>query len=179
MNIYDDYGNYLGEIEVLLNKLTSQSSPVLYCLSDVINVLDYIYRKYLDKAKIDAELEEIFEIGFGYISNSLNDIKTYYEEYFNKDIVLFNQYANLITYSILIDDLKAYLISEERLTKEKEKALDNALNQIDNVMVNNLAITGDIICDIEEAYEASLPKKNDYKPVYTVFAMIAEELGLY
>lgn len=179
MNIYDDYGNYLGEIEVLLNKLTSFNSPVLYCLSDVINVLDYIYRKYLDKAKIESELEEIFEIGFGYISNSLNDIKTYYEEYFNKDLILFNQYANLITYSILIDDLKAYLISEERLTKEKEKNLDNALKLIDDVMVNNKTITGDVICDIEEAYESSLPKNNNYKPVYTVFAMIAEELGLY
>lgn len=179
MNIYDDYGNYMSDTEILLSKLKSSNSSVLFCLNDVILVLDYIYRKHLDKAKIEADLEEIFEVGYGYIGNALNDIKTYYEEYFNSDIILFNSYANLIIYSILLEDVKAYLESDEKLTKEKEKILSNLLFKIDDVMVNNKEISSELLSEAEEALERILPPKNNYRPVYTVFTLIAEELGIY
>ncbi len=179
MNIYDDYGNYMEDVEEILTKLKNTSSYVMFCLDDVINVLDYIYRKYLDKVKIDNELEELFEVGFGYLSNALNDIKTYYEEYFKQDIVLFNKYASLIVYSILIDDLKAYLLGEEKLSKQKEKNLDRLLLQIDNILINNKEIKGSLLFDIEDTIDEYTPNNNDYKPVYAVFSMIAEELGIY
>ncbi len=179
MNIYDDYGNYMEDMEEMITNIKGTSSYVMCCLDDVINVLDYIYRKYLDKAKIDNELEEIFEIGFGYLSNALNDIKVYYEEYFKKDIVLFNQYASLIVYSILIEDLKAYLIGEEKLTKSKEKVLDCSLQKIDDILVNIKEINVELLADIEDTIDECMPNNSDYRPVYTVFALIAEELGIY
>lgn len=179
MNMYDDYNKYIIENEELLNNLKNSDSNVLLCLSDVLEVLEYIYKKYLDQAKIDNDLEEIFEIGFGYLSNSLVDIKTYYVDYFKKDIILLNRYSTLIVYSILLDDLKGYLLSEERLTEERKATINNASKLIDDVMINLKEIDGDVIVTIEEAFETSLPKKHNYKPVYSVFQMIAEELGIY
>ena len=179
MNMYDDYNKYIIEHEELLNNLKNSDSNVLLCLSDVLEVLEYIYKKYLDQAKIDNDLEEIFEIGFGYLSNSLVDIKTYYVDYFKKDIILLNRYSTLIVYSILLDDLKGYLLSEERLTEERKATINNASKLIDDVMINLKEIDGDVIVTIEEAFETSLPKKHNYKPVYSVFQMIAEELGIY
>ena len=167
------------DTEELLNNLKNSDSNVLLCLSDVLEVLEYIYKKYLDQAKIDNDLEEIFEIGFGYLSNSLVDIKTYYLDYFKKDIILLNRYSTLIVYSILLDDLKGYLLSEERLTEERKATINNASKLIDDVMINLKEIDGDVIVTIEEAFETSLPKKHNYKPVYSVFQMIAEELGIY
>lgn len=179
MNMYDDYNKYIIENEELLNNLKNSDSNVLLCLSDVLEVLEYIYKKYLDQAKIDNDLEEIFEIGFGYLSNSLVDIKTYYVDYFKKDIILLNRYSTLIVYSILLDDLKGYLLSEERLNEERKATINNASKLIDDVMINLKEIDGDVIVTIEEAFETSLPKKHNYKPVYSVFQMIAEELGIY
>ena len=179
MNMYEDYNKYIIEHEEILNSLKSSDSNILLCLNDVLEVLEYIYKKYLDEAKIDNDLEEIFEIGFGYLSNSLIDIKTYYLDYFKKDIILLNKYSTLIVYSILLDDLKGYLLSEERLTDERKKIIDNASKQIDDVLINLKDIDDNIITIIEEAFETSLPKKHSYKPVYSVFQMIAEELGIY
>ena len=179
MNMYDDYNKYIIENEELLNNLKNSDSNVLLCLSDVLEVLEYIYKKYLDQAKIDNDLEEIFEIGFGYLSNALVDIKTYYVDYFKKDIILLNRYSTLIVYSIVLDDLKGYLLSEERLTEERKATINNASKLIDDVMINLKEIDGDVIVTIEEAFETSLPKKHNYKPVYSVFQMIAEELGIY
>ena len=80
---------------------------------------------------------------------------------------------------ILLDDLKGYLLSEERLTEERKATINNASKLIDDVMINLKEIDGDVIVTIEEAFETSLPKKHNYKPVYSVFQMIAEELGIY
>ena len=54
MNMYDDYNKYIIENEELLNYLKDSNSSVMYCLTDVLEVLDYIYKKYIDEAKIDA-----------------------------------------------------------------------------------------------------------------------------
>ena len=179
MNIYDDYNKYIIENEELLNYLKSSNSSVLYCLADVLEVLDYVYKKYVDKVKIENELEEIFEIGFGYLSNCLIDINTYYNDYFGKDIILFNKYSTLIIYSILLDDVKGYLLSEERLTEERSEMLDKAAKLIEGTLINIKEINPEDVAEIEDILEMVLPKKNNYKPVYTVFAMIAEELGIY
>lgn len=179
MNIYDDYNKYIIENEELLNYLKSSNSSVLYCLADVLEVLDYVYKKYVDKVKIENELEEIFEIGFGYLSNCLIDINTYYKDYFGKDIILFNKYSTLIIYSILLDDVKGYLLSEERLTEERSELLDKAAKLIEGTLINIKEINPEEVAEIEDILEMVLPKKNNYKPVYAVFAMIAEELGIY
>lgn len=179
MNIYDDYNKYIIENEELLNYLKSSNSSVLYCLADVLEVLDYVYKKYVDKVKIENELEEIFEIGFGYLSNCLIDINTYYKDYFGKDIILFNKYSTLIIYSILLDDVKGYLLSEERLTEERSELLDKAAKLIEGTLINIKEINPEEVAEVEDILEMVLPKKNNYKPVYAVFAMIAEELGIY
>lgn len=179
MNIYDDYNKYIIENEELLNYLKSTNSSVMYCLADVLEVLDYVYKKYVDKVKIENELEEIFEIGFGYLSNCLIDINTYYNDYFGKDIILFNKYSTLIIYSILLDDVKGYLLSEERLTEERSELLDKAAKLIEGTLINIKEINPEEVAEIEDILEMVLPKKNNYKPVYAVFAMIAEELGIY
>lgn len=179
MNIYDDYNKYIIENEEILGYLKNTNSSVMYCIADVLEVLDYVYKKYVDKVKIEDELEEIFEIGFGYLSNCLIDINTYYNDYFNKDIILFNKYSTLIIYSILLDDVKGYLLSEERLTDERSSMLDNAAKLIEDTMINLKEIDGNVVCEIEDILEMVLPKKNIYKPAYQVFAMIAEELGVY
>lgn len=179
MNIYDDYGNYMEDLDEVITNLKATSSYVMLYLDDVIKVLDYIYRKYLDKAKIDNDLAEIFEGGFGYIANNLNDIKVYYEEYFKKDMIVFNHYAELICYSIMIDDLKSYLDAEEKLSKVKENALTKALLMIDDILINHKEVDQSIINNLETVIEECTPKNGGFKPVYIIYSMIGEELGLY
>ena len=179
MNMYDDYNKYIIENEELLNYLKDSESSVMYCLSDVLEVLDYIYKKYVDNAKIDAELEEIFEIGFGYLSNCLLEVSAYYNDYFKKDVILFNKYSIYIVYSIMLDDVKGYLLSEELMNEAKEQVLNNAAKLIEDTLLNKKDVNREVIDEIEEAIEKVLPKKNDYRPVYAVFAFIRDELGIY
>ena len=84
-----------------------------------------------------------------------------------------------IVYSILIDDIKGYLDGEEYLTPERKKTLDDAAYLIDKVMINKEEVTVDIKQRLECDISSVLPKVNTYRPVYSVFELIAEELELY
>ena len=46
MNIYEDYINYMGEKEELINMLIDTNSSIYYVLTDVIKVTDHIYKLY-------------------------------------------------------------------------------------------------------------------------------------
>ena len=85
MNIYEDYANYIGECQELIEQMIHHDSSIYYAIADVLKVTDYIYRKNSRKENIDEDLAEIFEIGYGYLANVLGDLKTYYLEYFDKN----------------------------------------------------------------------------------------------
>ena len=93
MNIYDDYASYLDECTEIINTMKASNSPLLLIINDVT---DDIYTKYTKKQKLDEDTEEIFSLGFSYLSSVLSDIKTYYDDYFDKSVEKLNKYAPLI-----------------------------------------------------------------------------------
>ena len=109
MNMYEDYNGYMADMRDLIKKLEETSSGVYVLLEDVLRVTKYIYEEHEKGSKLDEVLEEIFEAGFGYLSNVLSDISIMYHEYFNDDIKLFNYYAPLIVYSIYLEDYRCHL----------------------------------------------------------------------
>lgn len=177
MNIYEDYVNYMNDKQELIEKMIKHNSSIYYVLSDVIKVTDYIYRFYKENEKIDEDLEEIFDIGFGFIANTLEDLKTYYEDYFKKDIKTFNYYSELMLYSVYIEDFKGYLDVNDLLDEEKEKFLSELIYEIDNILVNKKPYDQSFVILLESKINTLLPK-NDYQPVYNVFRLISEELGI-
>lgn len=176
MNIYDDYFNYIKEYEPLIEKINSTNSNVLYCISDVLKVMDIIYQSYLDKKDIDNDTADIFEVGFGYLSNVLYDLNTYYNDYFQSNMDIFNYYSELILYSIYLDDYISYLDGEEVLSKEELDNLHEVLNKIDDVLRKKLPCDSKLINGFEDETNHIAPLDDDFKPVYIVFSMIWEQL---
>lgn len=174
MNIYEDYINYISEHNELIDKLYSTNSEVLYCLEDVIKVCDIIYKQYDNKETISDEVNEIFEIGFGYLVNTINDLDSYYKDCLEKDIILFNQYARILVYSILMEDYKYYLLSNDEYEGKEKEALEKALKEIDDIVTNKKEYTDETIELLEKTI--NLATREEYKPSYIIFAMIYEEL---
>ena len=125
MNMYEDYNGYMADMRELIKKLEETSSGVYVLIEDVLTVTKYIYEEHEKGSKLDEVLEEIFEAGFGYLSNVLSDISIMYHDYFNEDIKLFNYYAPLIVYSIYLEDYRCHLEAEELLTSEREEFIKN------------------------------------------------------
>ena len=178
MNIYEDYVNYMSECQDLIEKMIETNSSIYYVLNDVIKVCDYIYQEYSKNNSLDEDLEEIFDIGYGYLSNTLGDLKTYYEDYYNKDINLFNSYAELMLYSVYIDDYKGHLEVRDLLNDEIKSDLDGLNEEIDDILVNKKEFDESLVIAIDARIGAIQLKDDDYKTVYNVFQMIAETLNL-
>lgn len=178
MNIYEDYINYMGEKEELINMLIDTNSSIYYVLTDVIKVTDHIYKLYEKGEKLEEDLEEIFDIGFGFLANTLEDLNTYYYDYFEKDKDKFNYYAELMLYSVYIEDYKGYLEVNDMLNEDVEKALNELIYQIDSILVNKKPFNESFVISLDSVINTVLPMDKDYKTVYNVFRMIAEELEL-
>lgn len=178
MNIYDDYISYLDESMDILDKLRESNSLILLVINDVLKVTDYIYQRYDKKIKIDEDTEEIFTLGFGYLSNVITDIKTYYEECFDKNIDNLNKCSNLIINLVILDDFKSFLDVSERLTKEISCEIDQLMERLDRMIANQRSSSVDISEEIYIYIDNHTPSDLTFHPVYTVFAMIAEEISI-
>lgn len=178
MNIYEDYLSYMNEVQELIEMMINNNSTIYYVLNDVIKVTDYIYRFHEENENIDEDLEEIFDIGFGFLANTLEDLKTYYYDYFEKDIDKFNYYSELMLYSVYIEDYKGYLEVNDLLNDDVEKALNELIYQIDSILVNKKPYDKSFVLSLDSVINTVLPMDADYKPVYNVFRMIVEELGI-
>ena len=136
MNIYEDYANYISECQELIEEMIQYNSSVYYAIADVLKVTDYIYQKNEKKETIDEDMLEIFEIGYGYLANVLGDLKTYYLDYFDKNIEVFNYYSELMLYSIYIEDYKSHLNVQDLINDDIEKNLNDLIYKIDGILVN-------------------------------------------
>lgn len=174
MNIYEDYINYIGENNDFLDKLYSTNSELLFCFEDVIKVCDTIYKMYDKKETISDEINEIFEIGFGYLVNTINDLKSYYKDCLNSDIIALNHYSRILVYSILLEDYKAYLVSNEEYDGNVKDVVEKGLKEVDDIVTNKKTFDDEVIQSLEKIL--NFATEEDYKPSYLIFSMIFEEL---
>lgn len=179
MNMYEDFSKFIEENKSFLRSIEVYS-PTLYVLfEDVLIVLEDIYKNYNDNSKIDEELKDFFEAGFGYITNVLSEIKMMYEDYFHSDIKMMDVYSSLIIYFFYVEDLKCHLDAIESLTESKKKIIDDIQLEIETILQNNKPIDE----TLTEKYEVKISKitsvKDNFHPIYTIFSMIREELNLF
>ncbi len=178
MNIYEDYSGYMTDMKDLIKKLEKSGSAVYVLVEDALIVTKYIYSEYQKGSKLDEVLEEIFEAGFGYLSNVLNDLSIMYQDYFNSDIELFNYYAPLIVYSIYIEDYRCHLLADELLTDKREEVIQRIEESIDKILANKNPYNMEQIDSWEEEVLNMAPDGDKFEPVYIVYSMIVETLNL-
>lgn len=178
MNIYDDYASYLDECTEIINTMKASNSPLLLIINDVMSVTDYIYTKYTKKQKLDEDTEEIFSLGFSYLSSVLSDIKTYYDDYFDKSVEKLNKYAPLIINLIMLNDFKDFLDVEDLMNDDIQKEIEDLAFKIDGILANIKQYDEGILTEVEYLIDSNTPEDASFKPVYVVFALIKEELEL-
>ena len=166
MNIYEDYQSYMEECSELIEMLKTNGKEVYYAIHDVIKVTDYILKQYQNNQKIDEDLDEIFDIGYGFLANVLADPKT------------FETYSELLLYSIYIEDFKSFLESEDLMNDDMLQTINEMLNQLDSIFTHTKKFNPNLPMDLNAQLNALGTEKFKFKPAYSVFQMICEELDL-
>lgn len=178
MNIYEDYANYIDDCSEIIQTMNDTKSPLLLIINDVMEVTEYIYQKYNKKEKLSEDLEEIFSLGFSYLSTVLSDIKVYYEECLDKNIELLNKYSSVIISIVMLNDFGDFLDGEERINDDLKEEIEKLMFKLDGIVSNQKDFDDNIIINVEYLIDSNLPNDLDFKPVYMVFALMKEELEL-
>ncbi|MDE6013772.1 MAG: hypothetical protein K2G50_02370, partial [Anaeroplasmataceae bacterium] len=76
MDIYTDYANWKFENSSLIEELVRNKSKTISRFTSVIAVVDYLYEQYLKKEYLNEDETLFFSMGFDYIHDNFNTIKT-------------------------------------------------------------------------------------------------------
>lgn len=171
-----DYKAYVKQNYNFLELLRENNSYIYERLNDVLKVLGYIELLVDDETKVNEDLEVIFEVGFSYLHEQLEEIKVYYNTYFKKDYPLFRQYEQFINYSLYLDDLEEVLKEKKLYTIDTKKAIDEIAAEIENVLVNKFEPNKDLFEKFNNLIEANVPIGT--LTTLEIFGMIVEELTL-
>lgn len=171
-----DYKAYIHHNYNFLELLRENNSYIYERLNDVLKVLGYIEMLVDDEIKVNEDLEVIFEVGFSYLHEQLEEIKVYYNTYFNRDYPLFRQYEQFINYSLYLDDLEEVLKEKKLYSVNAQIAIKEIADDIDNVLLNKLNPNKDLFEKFNNLIEANVPIGTI--TTLEVFGMIVEELTL-
>lgn len=173
-----DYKGYYNDNLELLTNLEKSNSDCFARLKDVIDVLDFIsdnYEKYEhDDSSVD--LENIFEIGFAYFHEEIEQIKIYFEHYLNKDYFLLKRYDALINFALYVDDVTETLKENEYLTKDREETLKGILDDIEDIISKKLAWSNSDFERLNVILESIIPLGDGFNTTSDIFNRIAEEI---
>ncbi|MDD3171357.1 MAG: hypothetical protein PHO86_03450 [Bacilli bacterium] len=174
----EDYKNYYQDNNDFFLMLIEKESIVYDRLSDVFKVLGFIELMVDMKKKIDEEIEVIFESGFSYLHEQIEQVKTYYKNYFKGNFDKFESYAPLINYSLYLDDLTEVLQEKNLLNKKAKEMIASLGQEIENVLIKQGKFTDDDIEKYNLMIQEVVVSSPEIITTQEIFAMIVEELEL-
>lgn len=175
-----DYLSYVSSNKDLLVLLENNNSILYYHLKDVLYVCNYIADFFKKNKKNESinDLEIIFDTGFKYLYEQLEQIKLYYEKYFNKDYFLFKHYEALINYALYIDDFTECLSEKNHLTSHRKNILSTLAKDIDKLIIEKGSWNDLDIDNFNQIINSCLPKNFEAITTEDIFASIAEEIEI-
>lgn len=171
-----DYKSYIHGNYNFIELLRENNSLVYDRLSDLLKVLGFIELLDDQKKPIEEELELIFDVGFSFFHEQFEEIKLYYNTYFKRNFLKFQENELLINYTLYLDDLEEVLKEKKLFDNEVGISLQEIKEDIDDILRGKKDITIDTFNRYNEIIE-------QYVPVGTyttleIYAMIVEELQI-
>lgn len=151
MNIYEDYLSWKKEnLDFIMNLIHSNSKSIAR-ISHVIAVVDYLSEK--QKAlglDLDSDEENIFNVGFDYIYDRILTLKLQFDNNFNKDIVLFNQFEKTLNLLLYINDFQDELLNAEKNVDKDMQKLDELENKVLTSLENKIDVPDGFFVMLDE-----------------------------
>jgi hypothetical protein len=175
-SLYTDFQNYINENYELLYRLESEESILDDFTSPIIKTLTYLYGKALeDEDTISKEDKQIFEFGFQFLFENIEQIKLYLKQ-LNNDFELLEKRSFYIKMIFNAEELKVEInknteLSANEIKKDLEK-LDEILNFFENLIDVEIEINDELLNAYMIAY-------NDICNKYDTIVLMSDAFILY
>lgn len=177
--LYHEYAGWKLEHSDLLNNLKQLDSPLVIRFENVLSVTDYLYDKLIDDINYTEEDHEIFQTGFYYIYDQIEEIEKIAKNIYNNNLEELNKDSRKINLLLNTIDFQNELLSQQSYD---EKGLQFLLD-FEQELISKISNKIDIEEKIYEKFDIETLKifksmEVEFYPIDTIFYEIADELGL-
>lgn len=171
----DDYKKWFEKNSDFLNKLYRQGSILYDRIEDVValmNVLcDERWASLLFNKDIDQfeDVEKLFELGYNFLYERVNEIQYYLKYNFNDDIKELKKYESLINYTFYIDELLEALEDRKELYDKVSKELKPIQEKLDTIITNKENYNIDILDEYNLIISSVVPDDTELYTIVDIF----------
>ncbi|VEU83060.1 hypothetical protein [Acholeplasma hippikon] len=177
--IYHEYASWKLEHSELINNLKQLDSPLIIRFENVLNVIDYMYDKLIDDPKYSDDDHEIFETGFYYVYDQIEEIKKILKAVYNNDYLALNLDAKSVNLLLNTIDFQNDLMSQSNVDESAMQFFLDFEKEVIEKLNNKQKIEEDMFKRLdEESLKIFKKLKVSYYPIDTIFLEIADELGI-
>lgn len=177
--VYHEYANWKLEHHDLLKYLVDNGSDLTLRFKHVIDVIDYLYDKLIDDPNFSEEEDHIFETGFYYLFDQIEEIVKLLKSTYQDDIKALETRAKDVNLLLSTIDFQNELLGVENYDPKDMDQLVQFEEQIFKFIESKQNVPESIYKDLDEM-TFNLFKKLDvyYYPINDIFLEIADELGI-
>lgn len=177
--VYNEYANWLLENSDFLKQLEKTHSSIFVRLHPVMLVLDHFYNKLIDDETYNLEEDNVFNVGFYYLADQIEEVKWFYKNKFEEDIKKLNLFGSEVNLFLEALELQLELIErdlEEDEVVTKAIELPNTIRELIDKLENFNDETYDTL---GETFTKIYYKEGfDYYSVTEIFLEIADDYNL-
>lgn len=176
--MYHDYASWKMENHDLLKYLMDHNSDLILRFKHVIDVTDFLYDKLIDDETYSDEDDHIFETGFYYLYDQIEEIVKLLKIYNNniKDLELRAKDVNLLLSTI---DFQNELLSADDYEQKDMDQLVLFEQEVLNKLEKKEVIPFSMFEKLDSITLDMFSKhKIEYYPINSIFLEIADELGI-
>jgi hypothetical protein len=177
--IYHEYANWKLENDELIRYLIQNNSDLIVRFRHVIDVTDYLYDKLIDDPNFTEEENHIFETGFYYLFDQMDEILSLLNKSYGNDIEQLEKRAKDVNLLLSTIDFQNEIIGIEDYKQEDLDKLVDFEQSILEKLEKKEEIPKSMFEDLDQmTFEMFKRLDVSYYPVNDIYLEIADELGI-
>ncbi len=177
--VYHEYANWKIENNDLVKYLVESNSDLILRFKHVIGVTDHLYDKLIDDKTYTDDEDHIFETGFYYLFDQLEEISRLLKKSYKNDIKILELRAKDVNLLLSTIDFQNELLGVENFEQKDMDKLVDFEQDITKKLENKEEIPKTMFDQLDEMTFEMFQKLNvEYYPINDIFLEIADELGI-
>jgi hypothetical protein len=178
-HIYHEYASWKLDKHDFLQTLITQESSLLLRFQHVFHVIDHLYTKMVDSLEYTEDEINIFQTGFYYLADQIDEIETILKKYFKEDLNALEKQAKDVNLLLSTIEFQQEILGLDEFQQEDlDKLMDFEKLLVDKIS-NQQPIPVQMFKDLDELTYKMFKRLNvDFYPIDDIYLEIADELGL-
>ncbi|MFA6377844.1 MAG: hypothetical protein WCW63_04370 [Acholeplasmataceae bacterium] len=177
--VYHEYANWKIENHELLKYLIESNSDLILRFKHVLDVTDYLYDRLIDDHNYTDEEDQIFETGFYYVLDQLDQISRLLKDNYQNDIKDLEKRAKDVNLLLAAIDFQNELVSLESYEQKDLESLIKFEEELLKILQNKHEVPKDMYQKLDDiTFEMFQRLDVEYFPIDDIFLEIADELGI-